>query len=298
MRAVDCVVWIWSLGALTLLLFHGVGEPALALIATFHLGILVGVPLLRREALAHHHHRLRAFLDFLPLGIVLFDYLTINVMVAIVGRPEADHWLARGDAWIFGGQPSLLLQPFITPLITEVLILAYSSFYFLPFTLALLLYLRGRRQQFDFVALTIITGFLVNYVFYVLYPARGPRYFLMDAYSVPLKGLWLADRLVAAFYRVPIVFDCFPSGHTAVSLITLFLAYRYHRRYFWLALPVAVGIIAATIYGRFHYVMDVIVAVPFSIGILLLSAGIDAAYRTAVQELPRLTRQFRELITR
>ncbi len=52
--------------------------------------------------------------------------------------------------------------------------------------------------------------------------------------------------------------DAFPSGHTGITVLVLYLSYKYKRWFFWLALPVVSALIFATVYCRYHYVVDVI----------------------------------------
>jgi membrane-associated phospholipid phosphatase len=52
--------------------------------------------------------------------------------------------------------------------------------------------------------------------------------------------------------------DAFPSGHTAIPLTVLYLAYKFRRRVFWFLLPVVSALIFSTVYCRYHYVVDVI----------------------------------------
>src|SRR5881398_3249891 len=59
--------------------------------------------------------------------------------------------------------------------------------------------------------------------------------------------------------------DCFPSGHTATTLLVLTFAYRHARRFFWAILPVGVLLIAATVICRFHYGIDLLAAVPLCV---------------------------------
>jgi membrane-associated phospholipid phosphatase len=65
-------------------------------------------------------------------------------------------------------------------------------------------------------------------------------------------------------------FDVFPSGHTMISVAVLLVALKRARDVFWWLLPIATGLIIATVYCRFHYVVDLIagallavVTVPF-----------------------------------
>jgi len=72
--------------------------------------------------------------------------------------------------------------------------------------------------------------------------------------------LWagfLHDLLLKMEGRIP---DAFPSGHALIAMIVLVLSWRLHRRVFWWLLPFASGLILATMYLRYHYVVDVLAA--------------------------------------
>jgi len=50
----------------------------------------------------------------------------------------------------------------------------------------------------------------------------------------------------------------FPSSHIAVSIGTLYFSFRYLRSIRWLHLAAVVLLCLATIYCRYHYVVDVL----------------------------------------
>ena len=52
--------------------------------------------------------------------------------------------------------------------------------------------------------------------------------------------------------------DAFPSGHTAVALMTLYYAGKFRERVLVaLLIPAIAGLIVSTVYLRYHYVIDV-----------------------------------------
>ena len=69
----------------------------------------------------------------------------------------------------------------------------------------------------------------------------------------------------------PFMRDCFPSGHTAITLCVLTFAHRHARTLFWGMLPAALLLITATLAGRFHYGIDVLCAIPMAVAVLLAS---------------------------
>jgi membrane-associated phospholipid phosphatase len=50
----------------------------------------------------------------------------------------------------------------------------------------------------------------------------------------------------------------FPSSHVAVALCTLYFSFRYLRAIRWVHLVMALLLCASTVYGRYHYVVDVV----------------------------------------
>ena len=50
----------------------------------------------------------------------------------------------------------------------------------------------------------------------------------------------------------------FPSSHVAIAVVVLLCAARYDLISFLILLPLCVGLIIGTVYGRFHYATDAI----------------------------------------
>jgi membrane-associated phospholipid phosphatase len=53
----------------------------------------------------------------------------------------------------------------------------------------------------------------------------------------------------------------FPSAHTSVACIVWLVAWTRDRHLAYWLTPLVGGILVATIYGRFHYVLDVVAGV-------------------------------------
>jgi len=66
--------------------------------------------------------------------------------------------------------------------------------------------------------------------------------------------------------------DAFPSGHTAVALVTLFFAWKYQQRaLFRVLVPAVSALIVSTVYLRYHYVIDVIAGVLLALLTIFIS---------------------------
>ena len=78
----------------------------------------------------------------------------------------------------------------------------------------------------------------------------------------PLSGLLLAAPLHDFLGSQQATGDCFPSGHVALSWITAYYALRFAPRWGRAAVVAAALITVSTIVLRYHYLIDVLVAVP------------------------------------
>jgi hypothetical protein len=111
-------------------------------------------------------------------------------------------------------------------------------------------------------------------------PAIGPRFFLIGAFAGPLDGPLLTPILDSMMRSPAFARDCFPSGHTGTTLLLFFYSFRFARRFFWVMLLPGIGLITATLSGRFHYATDLVAAVP----VVVLVAGLSMALsRSAVR---------------
>jgi len=174
-------------------------------------------------------------------------------------RPDLDAYLIAIDHQLFGVHPTVWLESHTHPLFVDLLSLAYSSYYFLPVILALFLHFDRKHHEVEHLLLAVTIGFFLSYIGYLLVPAIGPRFTLAQSQSGPVKGwLWanqILDILNANEFNKR---DCFPSGHTGITLIVLYYAHAHHKKLFAFLLPVGVLLIMATVFLRLHYVIDVI----------------------------------------
>lgn len=186
-------------------------------------------------------------------------------------HPQPYEWRCIAfDRWLFGCDPGVAVQAWLTPLAVEVLQWTYATFYFLP-VLLLLALLRGQRwREYDATLCAVAVGFLISYLGYHLLPTLPPYRYL--DHGGPLVGVAFAERIHALLDRLEANrFDCMPSGHTMLTLMTMVLALRYTPRLAWLLVPVGSVLVAATVALRYHYVVDVLA------GALLAPLALGAA---------------------
>lgn len=199
--------------------------------------------------------------NWLPIVIVLMSYENLGNLVRFINPHDADPVLKRIDEiMFFGVNPTLWLEPWTRPWLSEIMHSCYTSYYpFLPI-IGFILYASRDYHRFRNVMVSVTLGFYLGYIGYLLVPTVGPRFFMADQFTVDTKGVtMLSDKVAQMINQLESTRrDCFPSLHTAITVIVTTYAFKYRRWLFWFLMPVNVGIIMATVYLRYHYVVDVL----------------------------------------
>lgn len=200
---------------------------------------------------------------WIPALIVLVAFREIHYLAPQL-HPFADrHWdrvLASIDARWFGDVAGLCRRLAARP-VADVMQVCYWMYFAMPMILAAALWRRAELARFREVSAVYFVGWYATYLGYLAVPAVGPHFFELRA--AELDG-WVC---AAAFHRLLLMVewempDAFPSGHALAAALTLHLAWRHDRRVFAGLAFFAVGCILATVYLRYHYVVDLAASAP------------------------------------
>jgi len=215
-------------------------------------------------------------LDFHIIAPILLIFDSLGPLIRAASPVDRDAWLAAADRFLFGTDVAWWLGPFSAPLLSDVLTVFYALYYFHPIVLAALIYrddlktLGRPGPRFDRFGFLIVLTFYVSYAGYFCLPAVGPRYALEFDRPLPRGRVSrvIDETLAQAETNKR---DVFPSGHTMVVTVVLIEAARRSRRTFLGFLFFAVPLYAATVYGRYHYAVDVLAG--FALTPVVLWAG-------------------------
>jgi len=213
--------------------------------------------------------------DWAAFPLVIFTYKELYYLIGFIRHgSDYDRLLIAMDHALFGVNPTEWLARFSTPYITEALQIAYSLFYVLFIAAGIELYQRRDLLQFRYFRSTVVYGFFLSYIGYFILPAVGPRFTLHDfsKLNAELPGLLFTPFLrwfVDFFESIPegvsssvalasAQRDAFPSGHTMLTIIIIILAYRFRLKIRHCLLGTGTLLIIATVYLRYHYVVDII----------------------------------------
>lgn len=192
--------------------------------------------------------------------VLIFD--SLGGLIHYINPVNYDDLLINIDYMIFKVHPTIALERFISPVLTEILQFAYTSYYFLPVILGVALKIKGKEAEFDRTIFLILLCFFLSYIGYFFVPAVGPRYTMNHLQGTELHGIFLRDKIDGILNSLEgIKSDAFPSGHTAVTLVVLYAAYKFQKNLFWFFLPVVMALLVSTVYLRYHYVIDVIAGI-------------------------------------
>lgn len=225
--------------------------------------LLIYASIIIFQALLIPLSRINSFLSLtrdiiFPVVSVLIIFDSLGPIVHRINPHDMDYLLIQIDYLMFGTYPTAALERMIHPLITDILQLAYTSYYFLPVSLGIALKVRKKEEDLERTVFIILLCFYLSYIGYMLVPALGPRFTIHHLQTRDLEGFLIAQPIQNALNLLEgVKRDAFPSGHTGIALTVLCLAFRYARDLFrWMAVPVGLLIIA-TVYCRYHYAVDV-----------------------------------------
>lgn len=253
-------------------------------------GVVVGIERwLRRASAGSRGHGAAEFLrTILPFAMCIAVYTNLHDTVRFVNPHDIHHYLTAAEEWLFGGQPVVWAERYITPARTEFFTVFYANFYVVAPSVVLLLWATGKRDAARHVLLGTILCFYSGYVLYVLFPAAPPRLYLesLGMFSVTLRGGPIANFQQALIEMMPnqAARAAFPSLHSAVSCLSLVYAWRHCRWYFPVLLVFVAGLLVSTVYLRHHWVVDLIAGALLVPWVLWLTPRFERWWRDRVQE--------------
>jgi len=215
---------------------------------------------------------------FIPL---VLSYFQMRVLLPALQPDLMDHRLYAVDLWLLGTTPSIWMEAWNTRPIVEWLSFFYYTHFFVLIMMLVpaLFFGKGRRLQ-ELMAggmLVIVTGHFL----YTIVPGVGP--FATLEFSQPLHGGFWWNQVEITVATAGAQLDIFPSLHTAWPAYFTLHAYAHRDfpplRALWPILGfVAINIIVATMFLRWHWFIDV------ALGLLLAFAARGFAVAVASRE--------------
>lgn len=221
---------------------------------------------------------------FYVIPLIFLIYSQVQIYIPVINPYLYDKVLIRWDYLIFRTNPTQFLSHLANPYLTMYLQLSYMLYFFMPLYVGAYLIYKGRIEDYyNFIAIMSF-GFFFSYLMYFALPAVGPRFMLHDfsRLNIELPGFFITD-----FFRdvvnigggikehsinpvIDVNRDCMPSGHTMLTIVNILMAKKYKVKFRGMIYLFGISLIFATIYLRYHYVVDLIAGGIFAILVLNL----------------------------
>jgi membrane-associated phospholipid phosphatase len=197
--------------------------------------------------------------DAVSLGLIVLAYREMGWLA----QPRLDHsleasWVAWDRAVLRGGATAVMES--LGPVIPSILEISYALVYALaPFAIAML-YICRRGEKVDQFLLVFAVAVLLCYAQFPFWPSEPPRVIFLGqdlpSYETVFRrfNLWMLGN-----YGIHT--SVFPSAHVAGAFGAAFGAITVMPERRWvsrLLLVIASLIAIATVYGRYHYVLDAV----------------------------------------
>jgi membrane-associated phospholipid phosphatase len=290
MPPVDCARWTTTLTAsylaLTAALIATLGQavPGRASLVVLHLTLSASLLILDR---ARPSGILRVIRDWHPLLLFPFLYKEVELLAGGIGDWRLTAAIPAWEAALFAGQPSLYLSDRLAfvPL-SEYLHFCYLAYVILIPSVAAYWYVSGRRAAFGELLLMLSIVMLGSYLFFILLPVDSP-YYLSQRLGPPLSGHFFFDLVHQVSAHGGARGGAFPSAHVSGAVVVSLVAWRHQPPLAYVLVPITLSVMIATVYGRFHYVVDALAGAALAIAVVVFysarstSMGLTAAARRA-----------------
>ena len=207
-------------------------------------------------------------------------HLHANQITLWLGITPKDELMIELDRLLFGRVAPLWLDGLTSDGVVAVMRRLYSIGYYAEpvIVLAWLYLVRRDIARFQDLRRGIVLGLLGGYVLYILVPVAGPQFVMGDQFRYPLTEAGHVFTLV--FDELRYQWDAFPSLHTAIPWVIVFLTWRASG---WpgrvVTTGLALGITASTIVLRYHYGVDVVAGWLWAVAV---AAGVATLRRRSI----------------
>lgn len=275
-RAVDGATQAYVVGVGLLILFlHNETVRFPWLLVGLHAGLAVALHAFIQSFARRPGGPVRRWLrDYYPILLFTAFFRETGEINRMVIPEFVDPWFIRWEQRWFGGQASLAwMSRFPQTLVAEAFYAAYFSYYLMIAGTGFWLWWH-RPAAFRHFITVVSVVFYACYLTYVFLPVIGPRAFTLGALPPALAaelGVTLPVPLPASTQAGPFAsvmrflyhyFEAFgaafPSSHVVIAWTTLRLTWTHLPAIRWLHFVAVIGLCLATIYCRYHYVVDVL----------------------------------------
>jgi membrane-associated phospholipid phosphatase len=211
---------------------------------------------------------------WIPIALLAVAYTELRYLNHMFSSTFHDESIVALEQSVFGAQWSVVLRGWLPyrPL-SEYLHFAYFSYYFLFPILGIALFLKGKLEEYRYAATVVLTTFFLCYLIFIVFPVAGPwNHFPRP--TLDEVGHFAPSLVHSVLIAGESVGTAFPSSHVAAALTVWLSAARVDRGTFRLQAFLVPALIIGTMYGGFHYAVDVVVGIGVALAVTAMGPAI------------------------
>ncbi|MFQ5454344.1 MAG: phosphatase PAP2 family protein, partial [Candidatus Zixiibacteriota bacterium] len=208
-----------------------------------------------------HKNRFYAFIRLLYPGFMFtFFYRETGGLMFLLYDDFFDWQLTTFEKIILGINPTIYIDNYLLNVwLNEFFSFCYFAYYFMIIIFLLIIFFKKDFAVIkSFLSATCIT-FFVSYLLFFLYPIEGPRWYFAGEYNNLIDGPVFRQLAEFVIANGAVRGGCMPSSHFGVALVIIMYCYKYYRKAYWILLPMVIGLAVGTVWGRYHYISDVLI---------------------------------------
>ncbi len=257
---------------LMLLLVASFGRPLVSYLdeLIFYLGVIILVNVIVKR-IDERRDRLWALVRLgYPVLLFTLFYEMTGGSIHLFFDNFFDWQLVAFEESVFGINPTLYIdRHLLNTWANEFFSLCYFLYYFMIIAFVVVVF-RRRDDEILKSSLTALSlTFLLSFVLFFIYPVEGPRWYFADAYVNAIESPFSRKLVDMVIDNAAVRGGCMPSSHFGVGLVIQLFCFKYYRKAAWMILPIVIGLAIGTVWGRFHYVSDVVAGTLIGLGATL-----------------------------
>lgn len=192
-----------------------------------------------------------------PHLFFLFCFEELGALVHLVSPRWQDAKLIAVDHWLTGVHPAIWLEQFVTPGRNECMQFAYLTYFVYLLVLGGILYYREDWYGYWSAMTYSAVAYAIGYVIAIFFPIESPWFAMAGSWHGELRGGAFTALINFIEHYGRVRGAAFPSEHVAGSFAALWGAWWHRRWLFWVMLPLVLCMCGSTVWGRYHYVVDI-----------------------------------------
>jgi hypothetical protein len=214
------------------------------------------------------------------LTAFLMSYFHLREILPQVSSRVVDQQILAFDLSVFGFEPALAWDRFVNAQTTEWFAFFYFSYFFMLLIHVFPMMLADRNsKRLAHFCLGVFMVYVIGHIGYMIVPGYGPYRHLAGQFDNELQGGLFLRLVIATVDAGGAQKDIFPSLHTAAPTFFAIFSYMHRRslpfRYTWpIVTFFATQIILATMFLRWHWLIDVIAGLVLATGAAFASRAI------------------------